>query len=108
MFGIKTQITKCIDDEGYPTFVECQFVDAHGCTQTFNDKDAIFTKEFLDRNSDYSVAGIIGCEIIERKIIDGREIIKIDTDLPWHIESTKGETLFEVLQEQLIEFDHLV
>jgi hypothetical protein len=106
MFGIKAKITRCIDDESYPTFVECQFVDAHGFTQTFNDKDAIFTKEFLDRNSDYPVAGIIGCEVIERKFVDNHNIIKVNTELPWGIESIKDETVFEILEEQLIEFEH--
>ena len=105
MFGIKAQITKCIDDEGYPSFVECQFVDAQGCIQIFNDKDVIFTAESLDRNSNYPVDGTIGCEIIERKNVDGREIIKVNTELPWHIESINDETVFEVLEEQLIEFE---
>ena len=108
MFGIKSQITKCIDDEGYPTLVECQFVDAHGCIKNFKDKDAVFTTELLDRNSNYPIVGIIGCEIIEGKNKGGRKIIKVNTALPWHIESTKGETIFEVLQEQVIEFEHLI
>jgi len=107
MFAIKAQITKCIDDEGYPTFVECQFIDARGSTQIFHDKDAIFITEMLDRNSNYPIDGIIGCEIIERQNIDGRKIIKVNTELPWHIESTKGKTVFEVLEQQIIEFEHL-
>ena len=107
MFGVKAKITRCIDDEGYPTFVECQFVDAHGCTQIFNDKDVIFTTETLDRNSHYPIDDIVGCKIIERKNIDKREIVKVNTELPWGNESTKGETLFEVLQEQIIEFKHI-
>ena len=89
MFGIKAQITKCIDDNGYPSFVECQFVDAHGCTQIFHDKDAIFTSEMLDRNSNYPLDGIIGCEILERRTEDNYKILKVNTELPWQIESIK-------------------
>jgi len=107
MFGVKAKITRCIDDEGYPTFVECQFIDAHGCAQVFDDKDVFFTKELLDRNSNYPIDGIVVCEITERRNIEGCEIVKVDTELPWHIELTKGETVFEVLQEHIIEFEHL-
>jgi hypothetical protein len=105
MFGVKAKITKCIDDTSYPAFVECQFVDAHGKIQIFNDKDAIFAKEMLNRNSLYPIDGVIGCEIVERKRIDGCEIIKVDTELPWGIESVKSETIFEVSAEQITEFE---
>ena len=107
MFGIKTQITRCIDDTGYPSFVECQFVDAHGKIQIFNDKDAIFTTETLDKNSNYPVYGTISCEIVERKYEDEREIVKVNTNSPWGIESLTGETIFEVTVNQIIEFKHL-
>lgn len=102
MFGIKAQITKCIDDTGYPSFVECQFTDVYGNIQTFNDKDAIFTTENLDRNSFYPQKGIIGCEIIERK----NNIVKVNTEKPWGNESIKGETIFYVKTDQIIEFEH--
>jgi len=104
MFGIKAQITKCIDDNGYPSFVECQFVDTHKNKQVFHDKDVMFTTENLDRNSNYPIDGSIACQIIEREIIEGREIVRIDSKLPWHIESVNGETVFEVLAEQITEF----
>lgn len=108
MFGIKSQITKCIDDEGYPTFVECQFIDARGGTEIFNDKDAIFTTELLDINSNSPIDGVVGCEIIDEKTECGNKIVKVNTAFPWHIESTKDKTVFEVLQEQIIEFEHLI
>jgi hypothetical protein len=104
MFGIRAKITKCIDDTGYPSFVECQFIDAHGNIQIFNDKDAIFTTESLDRHSIYPKVGVIGCEIIKRK----NSVIKVDTKIPWHIESISGETIFDVEATQIIEFDHKI
>ena len=90
MFAIKAKITKGIDDLGYPPFVECEFVDAHGNIHAFNDKVVIFTTENLDKNSSYPTDGIVGCEIIERE----HSIIKVDTELPWHIESISGKRLF--------------
>lgn len=104
MFAIKAQITKCIDDTGYPTFVECRFLDAYGVSQIFHDKDVIFMSESLDRDSQYPVDGTIPCEIIERKSVDGREIVKISTEFPNYVESTNEEFIFEVLAEQITEF----
>lgn len=104
MFAVRAQITKCIDDTNYPSFVECQFIDAHGVTQLFQEKDAILCDQSLDRDSRYPVDGTIACEIIERKIVDAGEIVQISTEFPWYIESTNGEFNFEVLPEQITEF----
>ena len=105
MFGIKVKITKFTDD-WQPGWIECEFTDAFGKLHIFNEKVPIVTVEYLDENSIYPQDGIIGCEIIERKIIDNREMIKVSSELPWHIESKTGETVFEVLAEHLIEFEH--
>jgi len=112
IFGIKAQITKCIDDEGYPSFVECEFIDAHGRTHIFQGKDVYFEGKWLDRNNVYPTEGIINCEIAERKNVNGREIVKINTivknnsDEPWGVESINDETVFEVFPEQLVESEY--
>jgi hypothetical protein len=87
MFVVKAKVTKFID-ESNPGFVECQFVGVNGLIQIFNDKVPIFTTKMLDKNSNYPVDGIVGCEIIETKNINGKNIVKINTELPWGIEST--------------------
>ena len=61
------------------------------------------TSEHLDASSSYPQAGIITCQVIEENKVNGREIVKIDSELPWHIESTTGVTFFEILADQLIE-----
>lgn len=106
MFGIKAQITRCIDHEGYPSIVECRFVDMRGCLQVFHDKDAIFTQEHLDRSSVFPLDAVVACEVIERRLKDGREFVKVNTEVPWHVESTEAETIFDVWAEQVIEFEH--
>ncbi len=106
MFGIKVRITKFIDDS-QPGWVECEFTDAFGKLHVFNEKVPIVTAEFLDKDSIYPQDGIIGCEIVERKKTDGgEEIVKIDTNKYSLLESMNGETVFKVLQKQLIEFKH--
>lgn len=59
----------------------------------------------LDRNSPYPVYGTVACEIIAREILDGIEIVKIDTAKHWGIEATTGETIFEVFAGQILGFE---
>jgi hypothetical protein len=102
-YAVKSKITKCIDDTGYPSFVECEFVDASGTVHQFQEKDVILTVETLDRNSNYPQDAFVDCEIIERRYENGRNIVKVDTERPCGIESTNGKTVFEVFEDQIVE-----
>ena len=104
-YAVKSKITKCIYDDRYPSFVDCEFVDAFGALHQFQDKDAVFTFESLDRDSKYPQDGSVACEIIERRCEDGRNIVKVNTERPWGVESIEGETVFEVLVDQVVEFE---
>ena len=104
-YGVKSKITKCIDDEGWPSIVECEFVDALGTLHQFQDKYVLFTVEMLDRDSNYPQYGSVACEIIEKRSENGRNIVKVDTERPWGAESTTGETVFEVLEDQIVEIE---
>jgi hypothetical protein len=43
------------------------------------------------------------CSISSRLTADGREVVTVDTEQPWGIESNAGQTQFEVFREQLVE-----
>jgi SnoaL-like domain len=103
MFAIKVKFTKFIDD-WQPGWVEFEFLDAFGKLHIFNEKVPIVTAEYLDENSVYPQDGNVACEIIERKNVDGREIVKVDTDKYSLLETIKGETVFEIFVEQLVKF----
>jgi hypothetical protein len=105
MVGIKVQIAKYIGDDPQPGIVECRLFDVYGKEWIFQDKTAIFSSDILNANSNYPQPGVIACEITKRwQGADGREIISIDTAIPWAVEAITGETVFDVLREQLIEF----
>jgi hypothetical protein len=104
MRGIKVEIIRYVDDY-QPGIVECSFVDAWGNQYLFVEKAPVVSSENLDAGSSYPRAGVIACQVIERRNIDGREVVEIETELPWHIESTAGNSSFDVLPDQLIEFD---
>jgi hypothetical protein len=104
MVGISIQITKYISSDPQPGIVECQLFDAYGNEWTFQDKTAIFASCDLDADSDYPQPGVIACEIIKQwRDTNDREIVSIDTERPWGVESMTGESRFDVLQSQLVE-----
>jgi hypothetical protein len=104
MQGVKVEITRWVDDH-QPGIVECSLIDACGNRHLFIEKLPIVSSESLDAGSSYPRAGIIECRVTERRIHDGREVVVITTEMPWHIESTIGKSSFEVTPEQLVGSD---
>ena len=106
MLGIKVTIER-FTLESQPGWVECRFADAAGTSHVFEEKVPVVSDEDLDAGSVYPRAGVIGCQVVGARVpSDGKELIIVDTEQPWGIESKAGETRFEVLREQLIEFNH--
>jgi hypothetical protein len=89
-------------DDWQPGWVECELVDAYGKRHLFLEKGPVVSAIPLTSDSTYPQYGTLGCEIVSSKEDDqGREILVIDTTQPRAIESTSGETRFEVLRDQL-------
>lgn len=81
-----------------PPIVEAEFFDSEGRRQTFVDKVAIFTSDWLDANSEYPQPGVIRCDVLEQwQSGDGRELVRITTE----VESAEGCVEFVVLASQL-------
>ncbi len=104
MLGISVEITRFVDDH-QPGWVECILVDAQGQKHRFIEKVPVVSLEDLDAGSSYPRAGIIGCQVIERKCVDARDVVRIETEKPWGIESVDGQAWFDVLSDQLVDFD---
>ena len=105
MKAIKILITSFIDDH-QPGFVECKFYDAFGNQHIVQDKVPIVTDKYLDANSDYPQDGIIACEIIkQRQDTNGRVIFTVSTTKPWAVDTIEGLTEFDLLEEQLTDFN---
>ncbi len=100
---VRITITRFVNDS-FPGFVEGQLTDAHGRMWTFVDKGPVLTNDYLDANSPYPLPGVIACEVVTtRREPDGREVVTIDTERPWHVETAAGETRFDVRPDQLTE-----
>jgi len=105
MLGIKVTIVRYISDEPQPGIVEFQLEDAHGRRWSFVEKTAaIVSSEHLDAQTTYPQRGVVAGEVIHRSIdAAGREVIRINTERPWRVESVEGVTQFEVFPESLVE-----
>lgn len=89
-------------DASNPGWVECRLIDAFGHLWTFIEKYPIVSSEILEEDSSYPQDGSVACQVVSKERDDrGREILLVDTEYPWHVKSTTGQTRFHVLPEQL-------
>lgn len=99
---LQVTITRFISKDN-PYFIECRFMDVLGKEHIIHEKVPVITHEDLDENSTYPRPGSIACEIMEQyPVSGGSEILIIDTSKPWGIETTTGETIFEVDAAQVL------
>jgi hypothetical protein len=102
---VKIEISRYVDDS-FPGWVECILVDALGVEHMFVEKVPVVTEAHLDENISYPQPGVIACVVLERsERDDGRQLVHIDTQKPWGVESTAGRSRFEVFPEQLREIN---
>jgi hypothetical protein len=94
-------ILRFVDDH-QPGFVECALTDASSEVHLFVEKGPVVSTMNLVATSRYPVDGVIACEI-EATWIDeeGRSLSRVNTERPWGVESTSGQTVFIVLSSQI-------
>ena len=98
---LPVQIVEFVDDD-QPGWVRSEFVDALGQRHALVDKVPIFSLESLDGSSTYPTQGAVACAVLARwQDSDGKELARISTAIPYHVESTDGLSEFVVLSTQL-------
>jgi hypothetical protein len=103
VYAVSVQITDYVDDH-FPGFVSCALRDADERTWRFVDKVPIFSLAPLTGRSTYPQPGEIRCQVVSRSVDpSGRTVVRIDTGTPDGVESTDGNTIFDVFAEQVIE-----
>jgi hypothetical protein len=89
-------------DDSQPGFVERSFTDARGREWLFVEKAPVVSGENLWRDTNYPKPGQIACTILSSRADEsGRTLVRIDTDLPWHIETATGRATFDVHEDQI-------
>ena len=103
MTAIIVEVRRYVDD-AQPGWVECWLTDAEGRAWAFVEKVPVISTEPLDAHSRYPRQGVIACRVVERMAdAGGRERVVIDTEVPWGVAATSGETRFVVSHDQLVE-----
>ena len=96
---VRVQIVEYIPGD-YDDFLIVEFMDAFEVVHRFQDKVAIFGCEVdVDETTPLPVPGTFDCVIVERFHSDGRDLVRIDTERPFDIESLAGDYQFVVTSE---------
>jgi hypothetical protein len=106
MKQLAIQVKRCLDNEHDPGWIECDFVDVESRRHTIVDKIPIFridpAFDPLDSNTNWPQPAGVPCEILNTwRDPLGRELARITTDRPWHVESTEKLSEFVVFASQL-------
>jgi hypothetical protein len=105
MLGVRVEITRYADDS-FPGYVEFRLVDALGHEHVFVEKVPVVTMAHLDAASSYPQPCVIACMVLgSSKSDDGRQLVHVDMETPWGVESLVGRSRFDVFPEQLVEFN---
>jgi hypothetical protein len=101
MPAVTIEITRFVNE--FPGVVECKLIDAIGQIHTFIEKAPIVSDKNLCTTSNYPCLASIDCEIEDEwDNSEGKSLVKINTDLPWHVESTMGVHKFTVFSSQIV------
>jgi hypothetical protein len=98
------EITKMIDGDCWPVFVECKFYDAYGKEHTICEKFPVVALESIATDSVFPQRGAVRCSLIKERVDkDIGRIIEVSTEVPDHVESLDGLSEFSLFAEQVIE-----
>lgn len=106
MIGIKIKITK-FSSSDQPGWIECTFKDAWDVEHIVEEKNPVITTLNLNEQSQYPQDGFIACQILKYwSDNNARKIITVTTGKPWGISNLEGLIEFDLLEDQIAEFDH--
>ena len=102
--AVPVQVVEVLDEK-WPGWVAAELIDAYGKTHTFHDKVPIFLFDYLDSDPSLPIQGWICCEIVERFTDGGVELVRIDTESPYGVESTENSYSFVVPADSVVDPD---
>jgi len=99
---LKVQVVRYADN-GYPGWVECEFLDAGHRRHTIFEKVPIISDEDLGPEDSYPRSGGVRCEILERwRDAKDRDLARVTTLEPDAVETTEGASEFVVRSSQVV------
>ena len=102
---VAVEITRFLKVDN-PGWVECRLVDLSGREHLFHEKIPVVTAADIWADTRYPQPGVIAAIVVKQSMQpSGQESLTVDTAEPWDIESTAGETIFEIGSHQLVSMD---
>lgn len=99
---LKVQVVRYVDN-GFPGWVESEFIDAEGRRHEFVEKVPIISDEQIGPEDIYPRNGRIRCEILEQwRDAKDRDLVRVNTLVPDAVETTEGASEFVVYPSQVV------
>ena len=103
LYAVTIEITGYVEAD-FPGVVSCELTDALQRKWHFVEKLPVVSDVTLTAQSTYPQPGSIRCRVVSRFVGEGgRALTRIDTANPDGVESTDGNTIFEVFSDQVVE-----
>lgn len=88
----------------HPDRVRCRFEDVHGKEWTLEEKVPVVTPHGFDENTPLPHPAYVAVRILNTyRDACNREVVTVDTNAIWGIETEDGQSVFEVFGSQVIE-----
>lgn len=93
-----------ISSDSYPDWVRCRFEDVYGRLWSIFEKVPVVTSHGFDETTPLPHPAYVAVCILKRYLdAQGREVVTVDTDAIWGIETEDGASVFDVFGSQVVE-----
>jgi hypothetical protein len=97
-------IIEYISSDSYPDWVRCRFEDVHGKEWPIKEKVPVVTSHGFDESTPLPHPAYVAVRILKRYLdAQGRDVVTVDTDAIWGIETEDGASVFDVFGSQVVE-----
>ena len=83
--------------------VNCELIDCKGEKFTFQGKPAMFTKEEINAETQFPLAGLLPCKIETKRLDTHGKMVHLINTARWKVETTEVGGYYEVYEPQLID-----
>lgn len=96
-------VIEYIHTGSHPDRVKCRFEDVYGKEWTLEEKVPVVTEKDFDETTPLPHPAFVAVRILKTyRDEQGREVVTVDTDAIWGIETEDGESVFDVFESQIV------
>lgn len=92
-----------IQTGSHPDWVRCRFEDVHGRLWSIFEKVPVVTSDDFDETTPLPHPAYVAVHILNTyRDANNREVVTVDTDAIWGIETEDGVSVFDVFKGQIV------